>query len=405
MTSERLATLLREAPVPDAAGAERRGLPVVERALAERQPRGRPVMPRFAGALAAALLIAGLVLSPAGARVRHWIGSVFATGVPKARPALTGVPGGGRLLVQSTAGSWVVQSDGSRRLLGNYREATWSPHGLFLGAISGRTLTAVEPNGTPHWSLSARAPISSPRWSPSGFRIAYLAGRQLRVTAADGTGDHRIARGIAAVAPAWMPLGRPQLAYVDDRGQVRIASSESSRTLGTANALPGIVKLEWGERGAALLEASRRAVRVRPLRIGRQAQGIGVRSPRWLALPVSATVRDAAFSPRDATIAVLLTKRWHSGVRSMVWLFAHRGTHQLLTVPGRLSELTFSPSGDRLLVAWPEANEWLFLPVSHGTGRAVGGILQAFAPGSTSAVFPRVDGWCCTAALGPRPPG
>ncbi len=402
MTAERLATLLREEPLPDAAGAERRGLSVLERAMAERQADRRPAMPRFAIALAGALLIAGLVLSPAGASVRDWIGGVFTAGVPNARPALTEVPGGGRLLVQSAAGPWVVHPDGSRRLLGNYREATWSPHGLFLGAVSGRTLTAVEPDGTPRWSLSARGPISKPRWSPSGYRIAYRAGRQLRVTAADGTGDHRIARSSAAVAPAWMPLGQPQLAYVDGRGRVRIARSESGHELGAARALPGIAKLEWGERGTALLEASHRTVQVRTLQAGAPEQGIGIGRPHWLALPVRATVRDAALSPRDATVAVLLAERWRSGIRSMVWLFGRNGTHQLLTVPGRLSELAFSPNGKRLLVAWPEADQWLFLATARGESRAIAAISEAFAPGGGAAAFPRIDGWCCAAVGGPH---
>ncbi len=135
MSEERLRALLREEPIPGAAEAERRGLALLERAYAERRPAARPVMPRLAVALAAAALLAALLLSPAGAAVRNWIGDVFTAGVRNAQPALTEVPGGGRLLVQSSRGPWVVQPDGSRRLLGHYEEASWSPHGLFVAAL------------------------------------------------------------------------------------------------------------------------------------------------------------------------------------------------------------------------------------------------------------------------------
>lgn len=407
MSEARLRALLRETPVPGAEGAERRGRAVVLAAHADRRPaaergtaerrrggRRRPGL-RLAGALAATALLAALLLSPAGASMRGWVNDVFASRTPLPHPGLGRTPGGGRLLVSSAEGPWIVQPDGSRRLLGDYGEATWSPHGLYVGAVSGRTLTAVAPDGTPHWSLSARAPISDPRWSPSGYRIAYRSGRALRVTAADGTGDHGIARGTAAVAPSWMPLGLPELAYVDGSGRLRIAESESGRGLGAAPALPGVVEVEWGDGGRALLEASRGAVRVRAVRVEKLTEGIGVGGTRRLALPVRARVTDAAISPHGRTVAVLLSERRAGRTRSMVWLFGRHGTHELLTVPGRLSELAFSPRGDRLLVAWPEADEWLFLPLGHGSGRAVGDVSAAFAPGRRTAAFPLVEGWCC----------
>src|SRR4051812_27245126 len=214
MNEDRLRTLLREEPIPSTAEAERRGLTLVERAYAERRAPSRPVLPRLALALAITALLAALLLSPAGAAVRSWIGDVFTAGVRNARPALTEVPGGGRLLVRSSRGPWVVQPDGSRRLLGRYEEASWSPHGLFVAAASGRTLSAIEPGGTPHWSITATGPVSDPRWSPSGFRIAYRVGHSLRVIKADGTGDHLLGPA-APVAPAWFPLGTHLLAYVD----------------------------------------------------------------------------------------------------------------------------------------------------------------------------------------------
>lgn len=400
MNEARLRALLREVPVPDE-GAERRGLALAVAAFREREPatrRRRGTSPRrLALAIVVVALAAGLLLSLASASVRHWVGDVFSADVPKAHPGLAGTPGGGRLLVQSASGPWVVQADGSRRLLGDYGEATWSPHGLFVGVVSGRTLTAVEPGGTPHWSLTARAPVSDPRWAPLGERIAYRAGRQLRVTAADGTGDHAIDRGTQAVAPAWSPLGLNQVAYVDRGGRLRVADADSGKRLGSAPALSGVVELEWGA-GATLLEASRSALRVRSTRVSKLAGTVRLGPGRRLPLPPGVRLDDAAMAPGGHTVASLVTTRGGGPAHSAVLLIdrASGAGRRLFNVPGRLTQLLWSPDSSRLLVAWPEADEWLFLPVEHGTGRAVGDVAAAFSPGGPAVGFPRVEGWCCS---------
>ena len=270
MNEDRLRTLLREEAVPGAAEAERRGLALVETAYAERRPADRPVLPRLAVALAAAALLAALLLSPAGAAVRNWIGDVFTAGVRNAQPALTEVPGGSRLLVQSSRGPWVVQPDGSRRLLGRYDEASWSPHGLFVAAAAGRTLSAIEPGGTPHWSVSAAGRVMDPRWSPSGFRIAYRAGHALWVIRADGTEDRRLGPA-APVAPTWFPLGTHLLAYVDAARQLRIVETDTSRTLASTSASAGVTTLGWSADGRALLELSSRGLWLRHLHLDKLA--------------------------------------------------------------------------------------------------------------------------------------
>jgi hypothetical protein len=402
MNEARLRELLREAPVPGGEDAERRGLDVVEAAFAERRRPARNPLPRLALALAVAALLGALLLSPAGASVRDWVGDVFTDRTPRPEHGLAEIPGGGRLLVASAEGPWVVGPDGSRRLLGEYGDATWSPRGLYVAVAAGRTLSAVEPDGTPHWSLTAAGPVSDMRWSPSGFRIAYRSGRQLRVTAADGTGGRRIAAATAAVAPAWSPLGLSQLAYIDGTGGLRIADGESGATIGAAAALPGAIELEWGEAGATLLEASRGAVRLRSLEVESLADRIGIGAPRRLALPAGAVVRDAALSPRGGTVAVLASLPSAHGERSAVFLFDSRSDapRRLLGVPGRLSELAFSPGGRRLLIAWPEADQWLFLPTDRGKGRALTDVAAAFTPGGGPVAFPRVEGWCCRRAPG-----
>lgn len=401
MRRDALGKALREVPVPPPADGERRGLELVEAAYAEREGgRGgldsRWPLPRLALALGIATVFTALLLSPAGAAVRDWVGDVVGTSAPRPEPALSEIPGGGRLLVQSASGPWVVQADGSRRLLGDYEEASWSPRGLFVAVAKGRTLTAVEPDGTPRWSITAAARAGQPRWSPSGERIAYRSGQALRIVAGDGSGDRVLARSTAPVAPSWSPAGDPGLAYVSAAGMLRIVNSERAEGLAAAPALPDVAELEWGAAGAAILEASRRALRLRAVHARKLPPGPALGEGRALPIPAGATVVDAAAAPRRAAVAATLTFWREHGTRSAVVVFGP-GAEQprrLLTVPGSLGQVAWSPDGRRLLVAWPAADQWLFLPTARGQGRAVADISRAFSPGGPAS-FPRIEGWCC----------
>jgi dipeptidyl aminopeptidase/acylaminoacyl peptidase len=354
-------------------------------------------MARLALGLCIATLLAALLLSPAGAAVRDWVGDVVESEAPKPEPELSRIPGGGRLLVQSAVGPWVVQPDGSRRLLGDYEEATWSPRGLFVAVTKGRTLSAVEPDGTPHWSLTAGARVRTPRWAPSGERIAYRSGDELRIVAGDGTGDRLLARSTAPVSPAWSPSGDANLAYVSGEDKLRIVNSESGERLAAAPALPGISRLEWGANGSAILEASPRALRLREVR-ARKVALPDLAPARTLSLPGSGiSLTGAALAPERQTVAAVVTRWRGHGATSEVLVFAPSAEQprRLLSFPYSLGEVAWSPDGRRLLVAWPGADQWLFLPVGRGKPRAVANISRAFSPGERPASFPRVEGWCC----------
>jgi dipeptidyl aminopeptidase/acylaminoacyl peptidase len=403
MNEDRLRKLLRDEPIPGAVGAERRGHGVIERAYAERVPVERPVLPRLVIAIAAMTLLAGLVLSPAGAAIREWIDDAFTTGVPNAEPALSDLPGGGRLLVQSREGPWVVQPDGSRRLLGSYGNATWSPHGLFLATTAGRTLNAVEPDGTPRWSISAAGSVRDPHWSPSGYRIAYSSGRELRVIDADGTEDRLVDRGVTAVPPAWFPSDLHLLAYLDDGERVRLVEPDGGRRMGSAHSSPGAIGLAWSPDGSLLLELTKHALWRHTVSSDKLAGRVELGPPQRAYPPLRATIRSAAFSPRGRTIAALvqLPRRTAGKPRSEVLLIDPDDglRRRLFAVSGQLSDLTWSPDGRYLLVAWPDADQWLFLPVGGRMRiKAVEGIAALFAPGTPGpAPFPRVEGWCCSA--------
>lgn len=406
MNEQRLRNLLREAPVPEAAEAERRGLLVVSAAYEERDARQRPRLPRLALAFAVVTLLAAVFLTPAGAAMRNWIGDVLSAGVRNPEPALTDVPGGGHLLVVNPQGTWVVQPDGSRRLLGDYGDASWSPHGLYVAAADGRTLSAIEPGGAIHWALSAKAPVSDPRWAPSGVRIAYRAGRSLWVVIGDGTGDSRLASAVAPVAPVWSPLGLHLLAYIDAGRRLRIVNTDTREQLASTAAPAGIEELGWAPDGALLLMARPHSLQVRSVTTDKLANRLALGPAHSMRLPSGEIVRRAAFSPRDETIAALLERpgRGSRPPRSTLVLIdpLRETSRTLFAAPGRLSELAWSPDGSRLLIGWPEADEWLFIPTNGlKRPRAIAPISREFAPGATGAAgFPRVAGWCCSAQIG-----
>ena len=71
--------------------------------------------------------------------------------------------------------------------------------------------------------------------------------------------------------------------------------------------------------------------------------------------------------------------------------------HRILSRPGSFTGLAVSPNGRFLLVAWRDADQWLFVPLAGGKVKAVGHISQQFAPGTSGAsAFPRLEGWCCS---------
>lgn len=415
MRGDALDRALRELPIPEPVDAEERGLRVVAAAFAERpgaaqaRPEGRRRLSRLGLGLGLAALLAILLLSPAGAAVRGWVDDAFAPSPPRPEPTLARIPGGGQLLVQTGDGPWVVQPNGSRRRLGDYEEASWSPHGLFVAAAKGRTLSAIEPDGTPHWSITGAARIGVPRWSPSGERIAYRSGFDLRVIAGDGTEDRLLAGSTAAhtphdarispayVAPAWSPAGDEALAYVTGAGRLRIIDSETGSVLAAAPAMHRITWMDWADGGKKILEASPDALRLRPVLPAGHPSRPALGKAHRLPVPAGATVVDAALAPQRALVAASVTFWKKHGTRSEVVVFGpdRQTSRVLLTVPGSLGQVEWSPDGRRLLVAWPGADQWLFLPLGHGRGRAIANINRAFSPGGQPASFPRVEGWCC----------
>lgn len=366
-------------PVQLPEGAEERAWRVVRAAFEEREPapRARHLW-RPVAVFAAAAVVAGVVASPPGRAVLNSIRK--AVGVEHAEPALFALPAPGELLVESAKGPWIVQADGSRRLLGHYRQAAWSPFGRFVVATRQNELATLDPKGNVHWSL-ARRQVRAPAWggTRTDTRIAYVTTSRLHVVAGDGTKDVD-AGGLPAaapVAPAWRP-GLPfVLAYADTRGRVYVYELRGALRWRTQ---PGAVptRLEWSSDGKLLLVLRPYALRVYDL------------SGRVVAQddPSDATRdADATFIPGTHQVAVI---RVH-GVQSDVFLL-HPFRPLVFRGTGEFRRLAASPEGRWLVVTWPTADQWVFVRIAGARRiRAVSGITRQFGGGA----FPSVSGWCC----------
>ena len=210
-------------------GAEERAHRVAMAAFAERRPAPkRRSYWRPAVTIAVVAAVAGILASPPGRSVIRSIRE--AVGVENAKQELFSLPAPGRLLVESSRGPWVVSADGSRRLLGDYQEASWSPFGRFVAGARPNELVALDPEGGVRWTL-ARPGVRSPRWGGlhDDTRIAYLARDGLHVVAGDGTGDRLLARGERGPF-AWRPGVLAQLLVAGPDG-LRLEDTDSGRVL------------------------------------------------------------------------------------------------------------------------------------------------------------------------------
>ncbi|HEX2128881.1 MAG TPA: hypothetical protein VHF58_06655 [Solirubrobacterales bacterium] len=355
---------LRGLRAPDEAGAEDRSWAVVQEAYRQRTAvRSASPKRRLALAVAGGLAVIAVGLSPAGAAVGDFVSDVIETGEPDARPQLRALPAAGELLVRSGAGPWIVRADGSKRLLGDYDDATWSPHGVFVAVSSGRQLAALEVDGDVRWTFPAPGRVRDPRWAGDAedTRIAYRSGDDLRVIAGDGdpATDRPIARDVAPVAPAWRPIGHAKLggpafalSYVDRSGRIRTVDPDTGAELETTR-------------------VDRRRISPPPGAKGRTQR---------------------ALSPDAGRVA------WveHLGARDRVMITKQGGGGSVLfSARGRLTGPTWSPDGRWLLVGWPAADQWLFLDTQRPK-RLVpfGQISRQFASaGEVPAGFPKVAGW------------
>jgi dipeptidyl aminopeptidase/acylaminoacyl peptidase len=379
VNEERLHELLLDAPLPRS--DREQSFAAVRRAFMERERIAWPRRhARHLVLAAAALCIVGAALSPPGLAVLGSLrDAVGRERVEHARTALVALPTPGQVLVQSAKGPWIMQADGSRRLLGSYRDASWSPHGLYVAATRTNQLVALDLHGRVRWAL-ARPQVRFPRWTGSltDTRIAYLTGSRLHLVAGDGTRDADLCGEPAAapVAPAWRPGAERQLAYATTRGRVYVLEAETCSLSWRSAPFPGPRLLEWSSDGGLLALVTTDKLVVFH---GRRP------TARFLRGIVA-----AAFAPgthelalvRDGELLLLDADRAHSRPR------------RIFAGAGRFTGIAWSPDGRWLVLAWQSADQWLFIR-STGTGRllAYDRIGEQFGGGG----FPGLRGWCCEA--------
>jgi hypothetical protein len=395
IAGDELRRRLSEGEAPGEREAGGRAWRVVEAAYGSVPRRGwrRRSGSRVALAVAVAALALAAVLTPAGADVREWIGDTLDPGEDSARPTLTRLPTEGRLLVTSRAGAWVVHRDGGLRRLGSYTGAGWSPAGLYVVVTRGRRLTAIEPDGTVRWSFARRRPVSHPAWSPGdGFRIAYIAGRSLRVVSGDGRDDHALRSEVAPLTPTWRPGPGYVVTFVDGRGRIATLEADSGRRIWTYPPAGGPLRLEWTRNGRLLVALLRHSLVV----LGHDGR------PRIeRRLPRGTLAETMAVHPSGRRVAVVTSGRAASAVLSVPLDRVRSRPRRLFAARGRFTDLTWSPDGSRLLVAWRDADRWILLRPDGRDRVSFSRIANQFDPGATGETsFPRIAGWCCAEAGG-----
>ena len=394
MSEDRVRQALQQAPVPDENGAAERAWALVERAYDSREPvrwtrRHRGLVVALAATTLATSVLLIAVLTPPGQAVVDRFRD--AVGREPSQPALVELPAPGRLLVLSPEGAWVVKEDGSKRLLGAYEDASWSPRGLYVIATQGRQLVAVDPeSGEPRWSLSRTEPVSDPRWSGGGLdtRIAYRAGDMLHVVAGDGSPDAVVADGVAPLAPAWMPDSHV-LAYADAASRVHVVDTDSRRQLWRTGAVKGIRELDFV--GARLVVST--ASRVIVFHRGKKMS--------FLRVPAGHVVLDTAllsyggvlyadYDPRADSTALFISDCTVAGACRLL------PDTRMFEGPGRISNLVTSPDLAWIAAGWPAADQFLFFksaPRRLGKVEAVSNVTREFSPGGATGAFPVILGW------------
>lgn len=320
---------LERLEIPGEYDARRRTWRVVRDAYLEREPVSWPrrhVRALAISAGAAAVFAAAVITSPGHSVVDSIRRAI---GVEHAESELVRLPAVGRLLLDSTEGTWIVQRDGSRRLLGPYHDASWSPHGMFVAAVrGGRELVALDPKGNVRWVKPQRQLVRSPRWSYEGYRIAYFVGSTLHVINGDGTGDRTLGPADRLVPPGWIGETH-QVTYVTPDRRLRIVDADRP--------------------ASARIVGSRQNVRG---------------------------------EPRPGTGSLARIER--RGPRSIVTV----GGRQVFAGAGRLGGLAWSPGGRWLLVTWPDADQFVFLRVGPRPKLvAYANIARQFGS------FPSIAGW------------
>ena len=373
---------LERIEIPDEHEARMRSWVVVRTAFEEREPEQTTRSWRPLVVLVAAAALVAAVVSPPGRSVVDSLRE--AIGVESAQPALFSLPAPGRLLVTGESGPWIVQPDGSKRLLGSYARASWSPHGRFVVATRSNELAALEPSGRTRWSLARRA-VGTAAWggTRTDTRIAYASRDELRVVGGDGHGDRVLfsAPDVPEAPVAWAP-GSQRLLAQSTQGILRLLDMSTGGAEVWSRTTEQPFALAWTPDGRRLVAVSRGELAV-----------FDARGHRLIGHELAGRATAAAVNPTAHTVAVALRLRGNE--RSEVLTFSldrqRAPQRRLFSGAGTFDGLAWSPNGRWLLVAWHDADQWVF--VRAGQTPRIAAVSNVSAQFDDS--FPRIEGWCC----------
>jgi hypothetical protein len=350
-------------PVSGERESAERSWEVVRLAYDERLPAPRRRDRRLLIVVAVGIAVLAAALSPPGLAVWGSLRDAVSN-----EDHLVALPSGGRVLVNARDGAWVVSADGSKRFLSDYRDAAWSPHGLYVAAARGNQLVALEPNGKVHWKLARRGPVGDPHWSYEGYRIAYFAGGALRVVNGNGTGDHLLTRDARPGVLAWQP-GTHSLTYVNRAGNIVVTNVDRARSAAHIRTRLSPFDLGWTPDS-------------RLVAVGPHAVGIfGRRGPQLQRIGVAGRITAASMSPDGRRLALVELRAGQSTVDIE--------GRRVFSGAGLIANVFWSPDGRWLILNWRGADEWLFLRTPARKLVAVPNIRATFGDGTTLA------GWCC----------
>jgi hypothetical protein len=394
MTEAELRERLRATPVENDPEAERRAWQVVRSSYepagtARRRRRWQITVPAIACAVAITAIVLTSASVPRDALAR-WIRQAIGLSA-QPRSMLAGLPGGGQMLVDSPDGPWIVHADGTRRYLGPYTGAAWSPHSLYVVAWRGATLAALDPHGHPVWTLGSDATVRVARWSPDGYRIAYLAGQVLNIVAGDGSDNHQLDPRVEPVTPAWQPdTGQAhRVAFVDRLGDIEMRDAATGALLWRIKPPAPPQQLLWSRDGTRLLTTATRRLSVY------DARG-GLITSRTVAS--SDTVGPAAFATRYRFAIILHQIRQPTDTVALLNAGQpglDRVPQTVFTVPYRITGIAWSPDDRWLITSSPSADQWIFVRVVAPTRlTAVSDITGQVQPKRSRATgFPVLAGW------------
>ena len=167
--------------------------------------------------------------------------------------------------------------DGSKRPLGRYEDASFSPNALFVVVTDGRRVVAVEPDGDPRWSRhEADAGLGRALGADPGLPGRLPGGRHASRRRRRRTGDGCSLEGRRpGGARVDDPVeGRTVLAYAGADGRVHVVEADSGEELWSADPGAAPEQLLWSSDAR---RAARRHGQATPSRLytpsGRPAAG------------------------------------------------------------------------------------------------------------------------------------